>query len=326
MIIANCPERNLAARLVAIKNLAPPVDIFSLAKQYAKVELMSIPFDIDGISLHLKIPGKTPHIIINDTSSPKRTRFTLAHELGHVLIPWHTGSIIDKTSTPDEDKFDEYWHTEAEANRFASELLMPSEWVRKAINKKENDIYDITKYLIKKADVSPHAATIKIKDTIEGGYVFAALTDTNEVIFSGKSAGTLSSPPAWGEKIYPKKMYPFCRDRFDFEINGFYYYWWHFPSDTPIPSKAIVGDWRMILDEIIVDINVPSSERKYFKQSINGVISFANSQVRGEDRTPEALFSAVLQRTYGRPELKRFIKHPKFESFIYSKIDSLLNR
>jgi Zn-dependent peptidase ImmA (M78 family) len=90
MIFQNYPERNIASRLVAIKDLSPPVDIFSLAKQYAKVDLMSIPFDVDGITLHLKVPGKISHIIINDGYPHRRIRFTLAHELGHVLIPWHT--------------------------------------------------------------------------------------------------------------------------------------------------------------------------------------------------------------------------------------------
>lgn len=326
MMFPKYPERNLAARLVAIKNLSPPLDIFSLAKQYAKVEALDMPFDIDGISLNLKVPGKQPHIIINSESTHRRMRFTLAHELGHVVIPWHTGSIIDKTTPPNEDKFDEYWHIEAEANRFASELLMPSEWVKKVIQKKNNNLYKITNYLTEKADVSSHAATIQIKDTIAEGYIFAALTDAGKVIFSGKSEGTLAPSPEWGKTISPEKLFPFCQDRFDFEINGFYYYWWYFSSEPPIPDKATIGDWRIIIDEIINDINVPVSERKYFKQSINGVIAYANSQVRGKKRTPEALYSAVLQRTYGRTELKKFVKHPKFESFIFSKIDSLLGR
>jgi hypothetical protein len=236
------------------------------------------------------------------------------------------GSIIDKTIAPTDDKFDEYWHLEAEANRFASELLMPNEWARGVIDNKCNNIKNITEFITREADVSSHAATIKIKDTIGEGYIFAAITDDNEVIFSGKSEGTHASPPMWGEKIYPEKMFPFCRESLKFEINGFFYYWWHFTNDTPIPIEAIKSDWRKLLDEIIFDIKVPLSDIKHFKQSINGVISHANSRVRGENRSPESLYSAALQRIHGHSELKKFIKHPKFESFIYSKIDSLLNR
>lgn len=184
MNIESYPEKNLAARLVKKKKLAPPIDVFALAKQYAKVDLMFIPFDVDGISLHLKLPEKTPHIIINDRNPSHRIRFTLAHELGHVLIPWHLGSIIDNTLLPaEEDKFDEYWYLEAEANRFASGLLMPSIWVKSIIEKQKYDIYKITKQIVKEANVSSHAVTIKIKDTINSGYLFAALTEDNEIIY-----------------------------------------------------------------------------------------------------------------------------------------------
>lgn len=231
MRINSSPERNLAARLISKKRLAPPIDIFHLAEQYAKVDSLFIPFDVDGISLHLKVPGRNPHIIINESNPERRIRFTLAHELGHVLIPWHIGSIIDKTSVPEEDKFDEYWYLEAEANRFASELLMPSIWVKGVFDRNEYDISKIAKYIVKKANVSSDAATIKIKDSIDPGYLFVALTEDNEVRFSGRSEGTLAAPPAWGEEISPEDLFPFCKKRFNFEINGFYYYWWHFENN-----------------------------------------------------------------------------------------------
>lgn len=320
------PERKFAARLVTIRKLVPPIDIFPLAKQYAKIDLMFIPYDVDGISLSLKVSGRTPHIILNDRYSSRRIRFTLAHELGHVLIPWHTGSIVDKTLIPKEDKLDEYWYLEAEANRFASELLMPNTWVKSVIEKQNHNICKITKEIVKKADVSSPAATIKIKDSINSGYVFAALTDKNEVIFSGRSEGTLASPPMWGKKIAPKKLFPFCQNRHQFEINGHYYYWWFIGNNIAIPRSAVIGDWRELLNEIVLETSIPISKRNHFKQSLNGIISYANSQVVGKDRTPESLYSAALQRIHGHSELKKLIEHPKFDSFIFSKINSLLNR
>jgi hypothetical protein len=320
------PERKLATRLVTKKDLVPPIDIFSLAAQYARVDSMSIPFDVDGISLHLKVPGRTPHIIVNDRYPSHRVRFTLAHELGHVLVPWHIGSIVDNTSTPEETRFDEYWCLESEANRFASELLMPGPWVKSIIEKQKHDIYKITEQIVKRADVSSHAATIRIKDTISSGYVFVALTENDEVVFSGRSGGTLASPPMWSDKITPEKLLPFCQSRFRFEINGFHYYWWFIDEKIPIPRSAVKGDWRDLLDEIILEIGIPISKRDKFKQSLNGVIAFANGQVRGKNRTPESLYSAALQRIHGRSELTKLLNHPKFDSFISSKIDTLLKR
>lgn len=58
-------------------------------------------------------------------TDPGRRRFTLAHELGHYLLPWHADS-----SSPCRPKDIERWDRslqtrEVEANRFAAEALMP---------------------------------------------------------------------------------------------------------------------------------------------------------------------------------------------------------
>jgi Zn-dependent peptidase ImmA (M78 family) len=327
MNIQAYPETNLAARLLKKKSLAPPVDIFLLAKQYAEVRVMPIPFDVDGVSLNLKVPKKTPRIIINDTGFPNRIRFTLAHELGHVLIPWHLGSIVDSTQLPPpEDPFDDYWYLEAEASRFASELLMPSSWVKSIIEEEKYDVHKITEQVVNEADVSSQAATIKIKDTISPGYLFAALTEDNHVIFSGRSEGTLASPPTWGEQIAPDKLFAFCQTQHQFEVNGFRYHWWVFDKNIPVPRSATLSDWRELLDQIVAETGIPLSKRAKVKQSLNGIIAYANSRVIGKNRTPESLYSAVLQRIHGHREFNKIINHPKFDSFIYSKINSLLNR
>lgn len=66
-------------------------------------------------------------IAYNETSPVTRRRFTIAHEIGHFLIPWHGASaqcaIADmgvlKTKDATRSK-------EAEANRFAAALLTPA--------------------------------------------------------------------------------------------------------------------------------------------------------------------------------------------------------
>jgi Zn-dependent peptidase ImmA (M78 family)/transcriptional regulator with XRE-family HTH domain len=55
------------------------------------------------------VPGERPIFVTNIGNPPDRERFTLAHEIAHVLLH----------STPHEDQ-------EREADRFASELLMPA--------------------------------------------------------------------------------------------------------------------------------------------------------------------------------------------------------
>jgi len=316
-------EINLASKLINAKKLFPPIDIFSLANKYAKVDVMDIPFDVDGISLNLKDFSKKPHIIINDKHSEHRTRFTLAHELGHVLIPWHIGSRIDYITLPNGDEYDEFWQIEAEANRFASELLMPSKWVRDIITNKNYDLIYITNELVERANVSSHAATLKIKDNLKPGYVFAALNDEDEVIFSGRSKGTFSIAPSWNIKIKPDKYYPNSREYIEVNINGFKYYWWVFDSKVPIADSAIILNWKELLDEMINDIGIPSSRQKFYKQSLNGVIAAANGDIKGK-RSVEILHSAILQRIHNHGEFEDLVNHPDFPSFILSRIDGFM--
>ena len=74
---------------------------------------------------------------INSTHSKARQRFTIAHEIGHLVL--HDGELYvdpavrvnfrDKRSSLAEDK------QEIEANKFAAELLMPQEMIQREVVK-----------------------------------------------------------------------------------------------------------------------------------------------------------------------------------------------
>lgn len=71
-------------------------------------------------------------VVLNADSAPRRRNFSLGHELGHFLNPWHTGagdggfqcSRSDMTAS-DAATQSRHLRQEAEANRFAIELLAP---------------------------------------------------------------------------------------------------------------------------------------------------------------------------------------------------------
>lgn len=63
-------------------------------------------------------PGHRPLFMLNSRTPADRRRFTLAHELGH--------AVMHELPTSDQ---------ESEADRFASELLMPSNSIRSELNK-----------------------------------------------------------------------------------------------------------------------------------------------------------------------------------------------
>ena len=70
-------------------------------------------------------------IMIKAKTSPRRRRFTIAHELGHYLLPWHRQETFSCKSSDIKDTGDgriksDLVNIEVEANSFASQLLMPS--------------------------------------------------------------------------------------------------------------------------------------------------------------------------------------------------------
>ena len=79
---------------------------------------------IDGLSL---IDGDTRIVVIAPTDRSGRQRFTLAHELGHILFRDGGRHVIE------EQLFETKSHDESRANAFAASFLMPkdeiSEWL-----------------------------------------------------------------------------------------------------------------------------------------------------------------------------------------------------
>lgn len=75
---------------------------------------------------------------INSRNSPKRQRFTMAHELGHWLL--HDGKplIIDQSimiNKRDDVSSQATDAEEIEANQFAAEFLMPTNFIAQALDR-----------------------------------------------------------------------------------------------------------------------------------------------------------------------------------------------
>ena len=70
-------------------------------------------------------------IMVKSNGNLQRRRFTIGHELGHYLLPWHRQTSFSCSSESIKEsildpKAARGIEMEAEANAFASELLMPS--------------------------------------------------------------------------------------------------------------------------------------------------------------------------------------------------------
>lgn len=316
--------KNYAKRLHEKYDLTLPVNLDDLASRYAILKYTPIPMDIDGVCADLKVRGKKTRIYVNSEKPPKRQRFTLAHEIGHVIIPWHTGTVFDLTVLNESDCSVKYWEMEQEANSFATELLMPSNWVKQQINTNLENISKLHEIIVNGADVSNIAACLRLTQFLPPGYIFIAVDQDNHVQYSGKSGDTIASIPSRGTRFDFKNQYTYSIKKYVIKTSSTVYFWLHLPVEIGLPHPHDCCDWRTRLQEIFNCLNLESTKQKKMTHQLNGVLGFANSVVKGGDITKEKLYGACIQRLEQKTDLAILYQHANFPDFLVAKINDLV--
>ena len=104
--------------------LDAPVDVVRIAQQYAGVVFKSLDEEVSGALIPLNAQQYT--ILVNANQAPVRQRFTVAHELGHLILHAYTSPHADRVFRfRDAQSSQGVAAEEIQANQFASELLMP---------------------------------------------------------------------------------------------------------------------------------------------------------------------------------------------------------
>lgn len=179
--------RQLARDLREEYDLGFKPDLDALAEQLGvRVDKVELAPEVDGF---VQLDCGSEVITINEKPARNflpRKRFTLAHEIGHVVIPWHTGTTACVTDNPsvtiDQKRLID--SQEQEANVFASELLIPSDWLGKQMREFE------------KLDVVLEAVRRKT-----GASVLACLYSMEQVLPEGQVI-CVTSPAMKGWKIF----------------------------------------------------------------------------------------------------------------------------
>lgn len=108
----------------------PPVPVERVAKALG-VRVAFEPFEGELSGLLYREPGGGDVVLVNSLTAKTRQRFTVAHELGHLLL--HEAPLqVDRPLSVrfrDERSSLAVDQEEIEANRFAAALLMPGDWV-----------------------------------------------------------------------------------------------------------------------------------------------------------------------------------------------------
>lgn len=148
--------RSLADRLVrAVDQLGGdvPVDLHQLANALGVSEIARKAMVEDGRTTWR---AARPRIELRDDRSPQRSRFTLAHEIGHILIA-RDESVARRTHDLEGDDVEKL------CDWIAASLLMPRHWIT---NYAQRDRYDLSllRLVAHKADVSMSAAAVRLAE------------------------------------------------------------------------------------------------------------------------------------------------------------------
>jgi Zn-dependent peptidase ImmA (M78 family) len=316
------PEEQLAARLIRRRSLTPPIPVENLVREFADIVYDNLPVEGDAVLLRRQARKNRPLIILDQNKSPKRQRFTLAHELGHLLIPWHVGTISCHTAGQGEFGEHLYRLTEAEANRFASELLIPRDWMAEIVTSNDHIADVVTK--VREANVSAIAACISLCKVLPQGYVFAATDDEGHVLASAKSFNTVVSLMERGstldEQIFSGTGATVTR----WKSGKTNIYWWHFSSTLSTISSDDARSSRKILDALL-ERTVTASNRKSTMMSFNGIIGAANGSLKPQ--TVAELVTILRQRFAGREEVfGNCIVDPDFQLFLVRRAEEIIGK
>lgn len=130
---------------------APPVDVDAIARRLGTiVHYVESP----GWSGAVSSSDVRAEIWINQDESRVRQRFTLAHEIGHLLLHPLQVAYRDTSFTNVTNP------NERQANQFAAELLMPAWMMRTALNSTGGYLWRMARLF----DVSEQAMEFRLKN------------------------------------------------------------------------------------------------------------------------------------------------------------------
>lgn len=171
--------------LAAEKDLAVPVPIEELTRQLDIEKIAELTTEGFVGGLLTDEDRSAGIILVNDAVEGPRRRFTIGHELGHFLMPFHqpveAGKFLCSRADMAQwslDQTDRYARMEAEANEFSGLLLVPPPALRKFIPKGDPTLahvpliarhFDVSKEVAARAYARYHpenVAIVVIKDGI----------------------------------------------------------------------------------------------------------------------------------------------------------------
>lgn len=316
------PAANCARVLVDRHNCIPPVSIETLASQYASVEEAPWPTSsCDGLVVGLG--DEKPRIFLREGSAPRRKRFTLAHELGHVVLGWHAGILGCSPLQPTESSASHAKSRlarimaskneraqEDEATKFASLVLLPDRWLRPLLL--ESSLPETLRAL-DNSNVSTWACAIRLASMLQPGFVFR--------FNDGYSTRVLPSPGTRHEDRTNLRAFVLASGKQS--VSGNVLEWFQFNSPHQHVSDSDPRTTTQVLRASIAASVADPEERTRVEQGINGVVGSALSShgSASVDQTLSILYYRCRSSSYAF-----LLEAPDFAIYLSRKVEAWVQR
>lgn len=150
-------QKGLAENLAQLANrqfnLDVPVDLERLAESCGVTEILTAKLTEDGRTTW--IDGK-PRIELRADRPATRMRFTLAHEIAHVLVE-RDQTVARRTQGLDHDDI------ETLCDWIAASILMPRNWIQRFTDRDRYNL-SLLRLVAHRADVSMSAAAVRLAE------------------------------------------------------------------------------------------------------------------------------------------------------------------
>jgi IrrE N-terminal-like domain len=313
MALVNSPEANLANLIIKRNNLQPGFDIKKLLNIYADLRFEEIPNGVDGISINLKSKQNRPIVFISTKIPNVRQTFTMAHELGHIIIPWHIGAIVSHTNENHDYTNSLYHDCEVEANRFAAELLMPSKWVESLFNGNEPaKVFD----KVRTTAGTSHISTFySVASKLPTEYV-GVLTDANDLVTNVLTNNSRLKRHELKKPIQDQAVFKSAAEIQSSNFSQNKIYWLKYDTTKAMPITNDIRSWREVLYPIIDELNL---DKKLILR-----VSSCLSNLNKPNVMHDEFFQNALLRLSSDDTFFELSQHADFKVYLVKKIDELI--
>lgn len=306
--------RRAAARYVEQHDVTPPVNARDLLEtaEGATVSREAWPHEVDAILIGFE---RSPRVFLRATENLSRERFTLAHELGHLVLPWHIPQPTCHSEDGEPEDKSANRSGEQEADLFASCILAPDRWLRETTQIHGLDMTSILEEM-NILEMTTIAALRALRRSLLPGWAFSSYGGSRVVVTPGTAVPhSLQGPLAVLNYLHKESVESGAANLNDFDVEWFRLHELREPPSAKCDPRSTTG----ILRDALAVVSEDAEEQAHLVNVANGVIGAMWNKSHGKG--PADLFSALRYRAAEHSELSLMLDVPDFDLWLGRKIE-----